>query len=60
MLQIMDCVNNEGLLILELSNDELLNNSIKKLLKDNKFIIKSVEFVSTNLSDKEMIVAERS
>ncbi len=60
MLQIMDCVNNEGFLILELSNDELLNNSIKKLLKDNKFIIKSVEFVSTNLSDKEIIVAERS
>ena len=56
--KIMDCV--EEILILELSNDELLNNSIKKLLKDNKFITKSVEFISTNLTDKEIIVAERS
>ena len=50
----------EGLLILELANNELLNNNIKKLLKDNKFIIESVEFVSSNLTDKEIIVAERS
>ena len=53
-------VTHDGLLIVELSNNELLNNSIKKLLKDNKFIMESVEFVSNNLTDSEILVAERS
>jgi hypothetical protein len=57
---IADSVNPDGLLILELSNNELLNKSIKKLLKDNKFIVESVEFVSNNLTDREIVVAERS
>jgi hypothetical protein len=57
---IADCLNPDGLLILQLTNNELLNNSIKKLLKDNKFNVESVEFVSTNLTDREILVAERS
>ena len=58
--EISNKITHEGLLIVELSNNELLNNSIKKLLKDNKFIMESVEFVSNNLTDKEILVAERS
>ena len=58
--KIVDCLTPHGLLIIELSNNKLLNNSIKKLLKDNKFIMKSVEFVSSNLTDKEILVSERS
>jgi hypothetical protein len=60
LLEIANRVTNDGLLIVELSDNELLNNSIKKLLKDNKFIMESVEFVSNNLTDKEILVAERS
>ena len=58
--KLVDSIAHDGMLIIELSNNELLNNSIKKLLKDNKFIMESVEFVLANLTDKEILIAERS
>ena len=58
--EIANSLTHDGVLIVELTNNESLNNSIKKLLKDNKFIMESVEFVSANLTDKEILIAERS
>ena len=58
--EIVQCVNSEGLLILELNNNAVLNNKIKKLLIDDKFIFESIEFVSANLTDREILVAEKS
>ncbi len=52
-------LNKDGLLVLELSNDELSNDLIKDLLRRNKFKFESVEFVSTNLTNNELIIAER-
>ena len=56
---IINNLNKDGLLVLELSNDELSNDHIKNLLKRNKFKFESVEFVSINLTNKELIIAER-
>ena len=57
---IINSLNKDGMLVLELSNNEKSNDIIKNLLELNRFKFKSVEFISTNLTNKELIIAERS
>ena len=57
--KLINNLNQDGLLILELSNNQLLNNSIKKLLKSNEFNFESVEFVTKKLTNNEILMAER-
>ncbi|MGB9201661.1 glycosyltransferase, partial [Methanobacterium sp.] len=57
--KLINNLNQDGLLILELSNDLQLNNSIKKLLKSNEFNFESVEFVTKKLTNNEILMAER-
>jgi len=57
---LIEKLNENGLLIIELSDDELLNNKLKKFLINQKgFIIRSVEFASNKLSLNEFILAEK-
>lgn len=58
LAMIIEKLNEEGLLILQLSNDESLNNHIKEFLKDQKFTIETVDFVSDKLANNEFLVAE--
>jgi len=57
---LIEKLNENGLLIIELSDDELLNDKLKKFLINQKgFIIRSVEFASNKLSLNEFILAEK-
>ena len=59
LTNIVDKLSGEGILVLQLSNDQIINNQIKEFLSSQDFSIKSVEFVSLKLTNKEFIVVER-
>ena len=59
LTNIIDKLSGEGMLVLQLSNDQILNNQIKEFLSSQDFSIESFEFVSLKLTNKEFIVVER-
>ncbi|GAB4318005.1 MAG: hypothetical protein Kow0019_19380 [Methanobacteriaceae archaeon] len=48
----------KGLLIVQLSLDESLNNKIREFLIENRFTINTMEFKSQKLNNNEFLVAE--
>ena len=52
-------LNKEGLLILQLSNNDSLNNNIKEYFIKREFTVDTVHFASEKLTNNEFLVAER-
>ncbi len=48
----------EGLLVLQLSNNELLNKNIKEFLSGLKFNIEKNDFIASKLNPNEFLIAE--
>jgi len=48
----------EGLLVLQLSNDELLNKNIEEFLSGLKFNIEKNDFIASKLNHNEFLIAE--
>jgi len=52
-------LDKEGLLIIQLSNEELLNDHIKEFLTNQTFTFERVNFISKKLTKNEFIVVEK-
>ena len=55
---ILKILNDDGLLVIQLSNDEILNNNIKEYLLDQTLIFDEINFISKKLTKNEFLVVE--
>lgn len=59
LLMIIEKLNEGGLLVIQLSNNESLNSSIKEFLIDQAFTVNTVNFISNKLTNNEFLIGDR-